>query len=174
MTDPAMPGTSIPLPVPPDLGPTLGYPGDARYVVFYIDADLDDVIYNDGARTGNGATWVFQAYRRHPAIQPLLQPFDLNHEHCLVFDLTGTRASVCTGSDAAEFLRQHRPPLPPSPPVTEEPGSLVEQITTGWRGEQVDQEAVRRSMEEQRGRVGRMLSWLEQCPTPGPQEGRGA
>ena len=56
MTDPEMPGTRLDLPVPPGLGEALGYPGTARYVVFYFDADLDDVMYNDGQRAGNGAT----------------------------------------------------------------------------------------------------------------------
>lgn len=41
MTDPALPGTSVPLPVPPDLCRALGHLGDARYVVFYYEADDD-------------------------------------------------------------------------------------------------------------------------------------
>ncbi|VTR95114.1 Uncharacterized protein OS=Meiothermus silvanus (strain ATCC 700542 / DSM 9946 / VI-R2) GN=Mesil_2842 PE=4 SV=1 [Gemmata massiliana] len=169
-----MPGTKLPLlPVPPGLGPALGYPGNARYVVFYLDADLDDVMYNDGVRAGTGSTWVFQGYRRHPAVEPLLRDFDLTSAQsdlCLVFDLEGTRASIASATEAAEFLRRHRQPLPPAPPMTEPLRSLAEQLQEGFEEVKVDHNAVAKAMAEQRGRVGRLMSWLDQCPTP-PRRG---
>lgn len=161
MTD--LPGTRLNLPLPPSLSEALGYPGDARYVVFFIDGD--EVMYTDGVRTGDVARWAFQAYTRHPAVEPLLRPFDLKRE-CLVIDQEGCKASVCNGSEAAEFLREVRPPLRDGP-VEELPG-LGEQLRSGWQ--EVPAEEVYRAMNEQRGRVGRMLSWLDLCPEPG--EGR--
>ena len=89
----------------------------------------------------------------------------------LVFDLEGTRASVATGDQAAEFLRQHRLPPPSTPPMTEEQEadaqrSLVEQITQGWEEAKVDHGALARATAEQRGRVGRFMSCLDMCPAP--------
>ena len=170
----SLPGQPLALPVPPDLGPALGYPGNARYVVFYFDADLDDVMYNDGQRAGNASTWVFQGYRRHKAVEPLLRGFDLTSPQsdlCLVFDLEGTRASVATGKEAAEFLRQHRPPRPPAPPTTGDTRSLVDQLADGWEEVKVDHDAIAKAMSEQRGRVARLMSWLDQCPVP-PAQGQ--
>ncbi len=43
-----------------------------------------------------------------------------------------------------------------------------------WEEMRVNQAAIMRQMQEQRGRVGRMVSWLDQCPVPPPLEGRGA
>jgi hypothetical protein len=172
MTDPAMPKTSVALPVVPDLCAAFGYPGDARYVVFYLDADLDDVIDNDGVQSGNGATWVWQAYRRHRAVEPLLRPFDLTSPDSnlvLVIDQQGSRASVATGSEAADFLRQHRPPVPQ---LTDEQMARVEELVLqGWREEHVDQAEVLRQMQEQRARVGRVMSWLDMAPVP--EDGKG-
>lgn len=161
MTD--LPGATIGVPIPPALCQTLGYPGDARYVVFFVDGD--EVMYTDGVRTGDAARWAFRAYTRQPAVEPLLRPFDLKRD-CLVIDKEGCRASVCNGTDAAEFLREVRPPLSLGP--TGEPGSVIDQFQGGWV--EVPAEEVQRAMDEQRGRVGRMLSWLDMAPVPG--EGR--
>jgi hypothetical protein len=39
--------------------------------------------------------------------------------------------------------------------------------------ERVHQAEVMRAMQEQKARVGRMMSWLDQCPVLKPGEGRG-
>jgi hypothetical protein len=172
MTGHAMPGVPLDLPLPPEVDRAWGYPADARYVLIFGDGD--HVTCTDGRDTRIGNAHVFNLYCHHRAVEPLLRGFDLHGHHCLVFDREVNRVSIATGPESAAFLLRHRPPLPPSQRMTGGPGSLVEQITTGWREEKVDQEAVRRAMDEQRGRVGRMMSWLDMAPTPPPREGRGA
>lgn len=178
MTDASLPGASVPLPVPPDMPRALGYPYDARYVVFFYQADTDDLMWNDGIRAGNAQPWVFKEYLRHRAVEPLLRAFDLtspDSDRVLVIDQGGSRASVATGAEAAEFLRQHRPPLPELPPDVEQ--SLADYLTPifkEWQEQAVDPQAVQQAMAEQRGRVGRMVSFLDMCPVPPPKEGRGS
>ena len=72
------------------------------------------------------------------------------------------RASVCTGPKPADFLRQHRPPLPDLSP--EQVRQIEEAVAQGWREEQVDQAEVMGQMQEQRARVGRLMAWLDMCP----------
>jgi hypothetical protein len=176
MTDPAMPGTSLPLPVPPELLAAFGYPGSARYVVFYVDADLDDVIYNDGTQSGTGKTHALQMYRRHRAVEPLLRPFDLVSREStlmLVFDQAACRVSVATGEQAAEFLRQVRPPAVELTPeqAAEVQAAIDAAVEKGWHEVPVDHEAVRKAMQEDRARLARVMSWLDLAPTP--DAGRG-
>jgi hypothetical protein len=101
-----------------------------------------------------------------------LGPFDLaslESALVLVVDRAGARASVATGEQAAEFLRQHRPPVPQ---LTDEQLARVEELVSqGWREEQVDQAEVARAMAEQRGTVSRVTSWLDVAPVP-PEQGR--
>ena len=97
-------------------------------------------------------------------VEPLLRGFDLSHEHCLVIDKEASRASVCTGPEAANFLREHRPPLPDLSP--EQVRQVEESVARGWHEVQVDPVEVARAMQEQRARVGQMMSWLDMCPVP--------
>src|SRR5262245_53847696 len=108
MTAPTMPGQPVDIPLPPEVDRAWGYPGESRYVVFFIDGD--DVLFTDGIQTGHAARWAFQEYSRHRAVEPLLRGFDLAQD-CLCLDRETNRASVCTGPEAADFLRQVRPPL---------------------------------------------------------------
>lgn len=167
MIDPAMPGRSLELPVPPDLTRCLGYPHGARYVAIYWDADSDSVRFNDGNADGKGAAWAWQAYARHHAVEPLLRPFDLtsfDSNLVLMIDQDGARASVATGDQAAEFLRRHRPQ--PVELSAEQVAQAEALDAKGWREEYVDQAEVVRAMDEQRGRMGRLMAWLDLCPVP--------
>lgn len=180
--DRPMPGSAVPIPVPPDLFRALGSHSTARYAAFWVDADSDDMIWNDGVRSGNCQPWVFKEFLRHRAVEPILRPFDLTShqsESVLVFDQEKCRASVCKGTEAADFLRQVRPPLPAPPPTELSPElqrSLADFLTPifkGWQEEKVDPQAVQQAMAEQQARVRRMISWLDMAPVR-PSEGRGA
>src|SRR4051812_10174038 len=92
MTDPTMPGAFLELPNPPDLPAALGYPGCARYVVFFSD-DGDHITCADGRTTRTGNAHVFNLYCRLRAVEPLLRPFDLA-ESVLVIDQARCRASI--------------------------------------------------------------------------------
>src|SRR6266404_4826333 len=91
--DPPLPGSLVDVPLPPQLTETFGYPGQARYVAFYWIPDGDEVVYDDGRMSGTGASWAFLTYRRHRAVEPLLDRWNLGYsdadaEHCLVLDRT--------------------------------------------------------------------------------------
>jgi hypothetical protein len=63
----------------------------------------------------------------------------------------------------------------PAVPLTEEQRIAIrkdfEELMQA-RQEKIDPGEIGRQMAEQRGRIGRMISFLDMCPTPG--EGRGA
>jgi hypothetical protein len=177
MTD--LPGRRLDLPLPPALAETFGYRGEARFVGFSWSPCGDELVVDDGLSSETGQSWAFLTYRRHPAVATLLRGWNLGAsdteaEFALVLDRTANRVSLAPLHDARAFLeRQH----PPATPLTEEQREELEQrveemMARGWRDEPVDMEQVRRSMEEQRGRVGRMVAWLDMCPAP-PQQGRG-
>jgi len=179
--NPALPGTRVDLPLPPGLDRAFGCNGNARFVAFSWTPMGDEVVYEDGRSSGTGASWTFLAYRRHRSVAPLLEGFNLGYsdadaDHALVTDREANRASIAPVAEARQLLRDQHPP---EPPLTEEQRAglerqVAEMVARGWHEVPVDPEQVRRSMEEQRQRVGRMMSWLEMAPVPESGEGRGA
>jgi hypothetical protein len=157
-----------------------GYRGAARHVGFRYDADLDDLLFDDGLGSGNAATWAWHVYRRHTAVGTLLDGVGIGlgewpATHWLLIDREAGRASIAPADEARRFLRQQHPAEPElSPEQGEELRRQVEEaVARGWHEVRLDPEEVRRSMQEQRARIGRMVSWLEQCPVPPQgQEGR--
>src|SRR4051812_47545593 len=108
MTD-QLPGVKIDLPLFPDLCETFGYTGNARYVGFSWSNCGDELIADDGLVSGTGNSQAFLAYRRHPAVAPLLRPFhlgasDTDAESCLILDREKHRASVAPLHQARAFL----------------------------------------------------------------------
>ncbi len=178
MTDTPMPGTPIDLPIPPDLCQALGYRGDARYVSFYFSPCGDEAVYSDGRSMGSAATWAYLAYRRHRAVDPILRGWnlgysDLDAEYCLIIDREASRASVAPRDEAAEFLHSQHPSAPAlSPEEMEAFSRRLDGLAARLREAPVHMDAVMREVDEQRGRVGRMVSFLDMCPTP-PSRGRG-
>jgi hypothetical protein len=51
--------TPVPVPVFPWLAKAFGYRGDARFVAFYWTPAGDEVVYDDGMRSGTGEPWAF-------------------------------------------------------------------------------------------------------------------
>ena len=160
----------------PELAETFGYRGNARFVAFYHSPLGDEVTYTDGRSAGTGATFAFLAFRRHRAVSPLLAGWnlgysDLDAEYALVIDREANRASIAPLAEAHAFLEERHPPEPELTPEQQEVFHReLDRLLAEWRTRPVDHEAVAREMAEQRGRVGRMMSWLDMCPVP-PQEG---
>ena len=168
-----MPGQPIDLPLPPGLIETFGHLGDARYVGFHWSPCGDELVFDDGFNSGTGQSQSFLIFRRHPAVAPLLAGYNLgysdsNAEHWLLIDREGSRATIAAPAEARAFLEKH---VPLSVEEQEEiVGQLDEFLMHGWEEVHIDPEEVRKAMDEQRGRVGRMVSWLDMCPKP-PQKG---
>lgn len=166
----SLPGRPIDIPLPPELVEALGYTGNARFVSFrYV---YDDLTYSDGISSGSANGWTFQAYARHRAVAPLLDPHDLggaDHEapFVLLIDRERNRATIAKADEARAFLLAQ---WPPEPPATEEQRAAhrreMDQILKEMAARPIDHDAIARGMAEQRSRLGRLMSWLDMCPVP--------
>jgi hypothetical protein len=176
--DAPLPGQPVDLPLPPRLAEVLGYPGAARFVAFYWTPSGDEVVYEDGRSAGTGAIWSILTYRRHPAVAPLLAPWNLGYsdaeaEHCLVLDRVAHRASVAPRAAATVFLRDQHLPLPEL--TAEQHAEAQRRLAEILRHRiSVPPKEIKRRLEEQRHELWRMVSWLDQCPLPpeGPGHAR--
>jgi hypothetical protein len=172
-----MPGQPVDIPLPPAFTETLGFRGDARYVGFYYSPLGDQLVVTDGVNSGTGQTWAYLGYKRHRAVASLLAPFDLGSSeedavHMLLIDRETNRASVAPVSEARDFLTWQHPPAPELTPEQQmEFNRELERLMKEWRERPVDHEAIAREMQEQRRRVGRMMSWLDMAPVP-PLQGQ--
>src|SRR5262249_18261652 len=165
----------IPLevPVPPEVARTFGYRGDARFVGFYWEPAGDEVVYDDGRLSGTGSSYAFLRYRRHPAVEPLLEEYNLGHSdlkatHCLILDRQTGRASVAGRADAYAFLRAQHPAAPElSPQRSGEVRKLIEGLARGWQEFEIDREAIRAAMAEEHRAVSQMVAHLDRFRLPG-------
>jgi hypothetical protein len=178
--DAALPGTPVDLPLPPALSETFGYRGQARYVALSWSPAGDELVVDDGRVSRSGESWSFQVYKRHKSVGALLAGYNLGSsnriaEHALILDREANRASVAPVQEALAFVEAQHPPAPPvSRQEAEELRAGMEAfLEQGWRQAPVDPAEIQRAMAEQQGRVGRMISWLDQCPKPPPAQGRG-
>jgi hypothetical protein len=160
--------TPLEVPLPPDAARLFGYPGDARLVAFHWEPAGDEVVYDDGRLSGTGESFVFLTYRRHPAVAPHLEPYNLGYsdreaEHRLVIDTEEGRAGVATAADARALIRdQHPPPPELSPYELEEARRFLEEaFSEGWREVRVDPEEVRQGMAAQRRAIAEMVEYLD-------------
>lgn len=175
MTAP-LPGRPVDIPLVPEFCECIGYGGNARFVS--LRWSYDDLFYDDGRSSGTAQSWTFQAFARHRAVAPLLDPHDLggaDHEALLVL-LIGrekSRASIASVVEARAFLKNQ---WPPEPPLTEEQEAAfhreLDRIFAEQRSRPIDHDAIAKAMAEQRGRVGRMMSFLDMCPVPKRDEGQ--
>jgi hypothetical protein len=172
MTTTPLPGQPADIPLPPELCETLGYVYSSRFVGFFWSSLGDQLIVTDGPNSSSGNSWAFQSYKRHRSVSPLLSEFDFGsseHEgaHMLIIDREANRASVAPVGEARAFLTEHGPK---PPELTPEQQILFEQELDRtlelWRTAPIDPDAIAKSMVEQRGRIGRMMSFLDMCPVP--------
>jgi hypothetical protein len=177
--EPRLPGQAVDVPVPPDLAEAFGYRGQARFVGFCWSPLGDELNYDDGRSAGSGASHAFLTYKRHKSVEPLLRGWNLGYsdaeaEHCLLLDRQRNRASIAPLAVARAFLKAQHPPARPLSAQEAETlrRQIEEAIAQGWQEVRVNPAEVQRLMQEQRQRVGRMVSFLDMCPTP-PGRGRG-
>jgi hypothetical protein len=163
---------------PPELAEVFGYRGQARFVAFSWTPAGDQVVFDDGRSCGTGQSWSFLTWRRHRSVSPLLAPFNLGYsdhdaDHCLVIDRERNRASIAPLGEARAFLHAQHPPAPELTPEQAETvrRHIEEAIKRRWQ-EAASAEAMGQAIAEQRGRLGRMIAWLDMAPVP-PQRREG-
>jgi hypothetical protein len=159
----------LPTPYPPGLAATFGYAAAARYVAFLWEPAGDEVVFLDGCRLGTGHGRAFQAFRRHPAVRPVLDPYnlgasDVEAEHCLILDRTGERLLVAPLAEARVLLAAQRTALltdrnEDRGPKAEPVGDLLN--VNRWQEVALDPEAVREAMRKQDEATARMLRFLD-------------
>lgn len=175
-TDPSHfpPGTPLAVPVPPYLAETLGYAGESRFVAFRWEPMGDEVVYDDGVRSGTGASHAFRSFRWHPAVEPHLAGHHLgSSEHparqWLVLDREQQRLYVAEAEQASRFVReQHPPPLQLTPwQQHQQEQELRDQVADFLHDPEmeevpVDPTAVQREMDRERNAIAAMLAFLDQ------------
>jgi hypothetical protein len=167
-----MPGQPTDLPLPPAVDRAWGYTGNARYIMAYHSPAGDECTVEDGRSAATGATHAFLMYRRHRAVQPLIADVnlgysDLDATHCIVLDRQRNRASIAPIDEARQFLHDQHPPREPLTPEQQAAAEAeIERLMQEFRTRPVDAGAVARAMQEQRGRVARMINWLDMAPEP--------
>ena len=168
----ALPGTILPIPVPPDLAEACGYRGAARFVGLYWIPAGDEVVYDDGRFSGTGNTFVFLEYRRHRSVAPVLERYnigysDMDADVYLLLDREENRVSVAPVAQARTFLNDQHPPPPELTPykIEQAKRELDELLSKGWREVQIDPKTIRRAIEQQRQTIARVLAFLDQWHT---------
>jgi hypothetical protein len=163
--------TSLAAPVPPMLEQAIGYTGEARLVSFYWIPGGDETYYDDGQRAGTGNWQGYLAYVQHPAIHPLLAPYDLGSSdregtHSLILDRTERTLYVAPRRDAQRFLAQQWPKTEPVHMTPKEWKEWTEILTTAMKHAQrqqgqIDPEDIQRRIEEQYALVEALQEWLD-------------
>jgi hypothetical protein len=168
--------TRLPLPVPPGLAEVWGYRGGARFVSFRWEPGGDEIVYDDGRRSGTGDPWAFLAYRRDRAVEAILSAYHLGYseeeaEFWLILDREDNLLGVATPGAAAEFLGQQHPPRPRLTPEEEAraraelDARVKEMLDLGtWEEMKVSTEALDRSKCERDQALQRMLAFLDRWP----------
>lgn len=166
-----LPGTPLPIPVPPDLVEVMGYRGAARFVGLYWESAGDEVVVTDGRFSGTGESFAYLTYTRHRAVCPHLLPFclgssDKRAEYYLLLDRHELRASVAPRNEAQGFLKDQ---FPPATVLTPEEIEQIQRaadsmLIDGWQEVSVDPQAIARAMEEQRQAIVRLIAYCDLWP----------
>jgi len=102
--------TRVVVPVPPMLEAALGYPGTARYVAFYWTPAGDELMWDEGWRSADGAWQGWLTFTRHPRVAPALAPYQLGDSdtpatHWLLLDREARTCSVGTAGAVQRALK---------------------------------------------------------------------
>ena len=172
---PSLPPTLVALavPVPPMLEEAVGYPGDAAFLALYWTPLGDEVIYEDGVRSGTGAWAPFLAFKRHPAVAPVLAPYDLGSSDAeardwLLLDRRARRLYVGPRADVAAVLRAQAGRPQDDEPATPLSAELVAELATLPFAEvRIDPAALATRVDERMRRerelVAALVGWLNQA-----------
>ncbi len=109
------------VPVPPKLAEIFGYAGEARFVGFYLEPTVDELMFDDGHTSATGEWYAFERWREHPAVAGHLQDVnlggsDLDATHWLIIDRERDLLYVARVSTAQAFLQEQHPRPPERQP----------------------------------------------------------
>ena len=109
--------TRLPAPVPRGLAEVFGYSGQARFVGFYLEPTVDELMVDDGQSSATGEWYAFERWREHPAVASHLQDVnlgdaDLDATHWLIIDRERGELYVAHVSTAQAFLQDQHPSPP--------------------------------------------------------------
>ena len=167
--------TKVSLPVPPMLEAALGYPGTARYVALYWTPAGDEVRWDEGWRSADGAWQAWLTFTRHPRVAPALAPYQLGDSdtpatHWLLLDreartcFVGTAAAVrqalYTGNPAPDAAAW--PVLGAEEPLPARMEDVLQAFLQGFQDVQVTMtpEEIHQRMAEHARLLERLLIWL--------------
>jgi hypothetical protein len=171
----------IPLaaPVPPMLEQALGYDHEhpTTWVSFYWEPAGDELLYDDGRRSGDGEWHAWLLYIHHRVVAPHLVRYDLGSSdaparHRLVLDRRARRLYAAPAREAAATCFAQWPVEPlPDPLTPEQARRLSEVYTQRVREGLVRDDAaimaeVERRMAAQHRLEGELAAWLDAHAAP--------
>lgn len=158
------------IPVPPSLEEAICYPGDERFVALWWTRCGEDIVYDDGHRSGTGYSYGWLAFARHSAVAPILSRLDYVDYDCedrlgterLLLDRYQRRFLFGRTALVMETMRRENnvflydgPPLELSKEQLE---SIVAAFTTST---DVPMHELKRRVEEHQRQIKKMLIWLD-------------
>src|SRR4051794_2221724 len=158
------------VPVPPQLEEAMGYAGEARWVRFYWHPCGDEAEFDDGQLSGTGDWMGFLAFVGHAQVAPKLAGYDLGSSdgearHCLLLDRSERALYVAPMRSAGRFLvAQHEPfhlgPVSGEDEIVAGPSVPDLLDLSAWKEVEIDEAALRQSMERRRQLLKEMTLFL--------------
>ena len=153
----------------------LGYPGTARYVAFYWIPAGDELLWDEGWRSADGAWQGWLTFTRHPRVAPALAPYHLGDSetpptHWLLLDREARTCCVGAATAVQQALYTENPApnaaawpglaaVPPLPALTED---ALQPFIKGFREIQVTltPEEIHQQLAEHARLLDALTAWL--------------
>lgn len=158
------------IPVPPTLEEAICYPGSERYVALWWTRCGEDIVYDDGYRSGTGYSYGWLAFARHPAVAPILSRLDyMDYDRedrvateKLLLDRYQRRFTFGRTSLIMETMRsENNVPAYDGPPL-ELSKEQLDSIAAAFRDNQaVSSQDLERRIAEHHRQIKQMLVWLD-------------
>jgi hypothetical protein len=156
--------TPLKAPVPPMLATAMGYTGEARFVAFHWQRQVDEVEFFDGRRRATAHWYPFFVYIQHPAVRPHLRGYDVGISsdreatHALILDRESLELFIAAVNVAEAFLTKQRRSWPPSRMNREE---YLAKISEALQQVEQSDEAMNRQIQEHSALIEEMRRWLD-------------
>lgn len=158
------------IPVPPTLEEAICYPGSERYVALWWTRCGEDIVYDDGYRSGTGYSYGWLAFARHPAVAPILSRLDyVDYDRedrvaadRLLLDRYQRRFTFGRTSLVMETMRSENNVPAHDGPSLELSKEQMDAIAAAFRDNQaVSSQDLERRIAEHHRQIKQMLVWLD-------------